>query len=597
MTRAMVEYERAPNGDWRPIVVYQATSDHVEARGDPCNPRAAWKLANYTGMYTPSPGEEGRPATWEDWIGLMLDKFANGYTSMAAEVEPAATVDDLYARYAKDIEAASPAASWPPNALEVEIDPVGTPGSPELVEMSFGLVVHVERETDRRLYGAVMDSDGEAEGAYGYQTSFRKDRITRRTPLAQDAPPWRSADSRTTRHEGWHRWRLELPDAGIGPCEEAVLQRYPVPKHKWPAPVGTNADLEVLRDRFIGTLIGGAIGGGLARPVDGLSRAQVQQRYGVQGVSDLPPEGALWTRATRGTVDVARSLIEGGGLFDPTDFVARIVAWTTGGHSATDAGAAWSAGEPWYRAGPRIDAADNGAAVRSAPIGLVHVLGEASTLLREAVRFALPTHGGPVGVAGAVAVSAAVGYLARLLSAGSATIDTPAFLEFVATGIGAIESVPTPTRRPPSRTIFLRDRIRRISTWLDQPPTAVFRRIWTGPPALESVPAALYCFLRSPDRPRETLLTAANASHDVAAIGSLAGALSGAWLGGHRLSSEVPRWWEAVERRQELLDLADSLLDTALDVADAQPPATSPLGRVPTDDVGTLPTAGRPADA
>jgi len=100
----------------------------------------------------------------------------------------------------------------------------------------------------------------------------------------------------------------------------------------------------------------------------------------------------------------------------------------------------------------------------------------------------------------------------------------------------------------------------------------VFDLTWTGAYALESFPAALFCFARSPDRPREVLLTAANASHDTDTIASMAGNLVGAWVGARRLEAEEPRWWAEIEDRDRLIALADDLLDTALDVADDATP-------------------------
>ena len=91
----------------------------------------------------------------------------------------------------------------------------------------------------------------------------------------------------------------------------------------------------------------------------------------------------------------------------------------------------------------------------------------------------------------------------------------------------------------------------------------VFDEIWTGAFALESVPAAIYAFLRSPDDPRTVLLTAANAGHDSDTIASMAGNLVGAWLGVTRMARAVPEWWSLVERREEIRALALQLTEIA----------------------------------
>jgi ADP-ribosylglycohydrolase len=576
----MLLFERQADASWMPTTVILATPKRLQGKCLPGSPPRDERLTSILQNALPPRMNDftEERGTYEDWITWGVYNLANGMTTWATEIKPEGTVDALYER-----EVANVVASLPRTAPAIEADLETEESGIELVEITEGVILSIERETDRRLYGVFTGTDGDPVDFVAVQTSLRKDRILRRTPLSLATHPMRGADGSSLLFEGYHGWHLGTPTAGPGSPEAIVLQRYPVPKLEWPEAKSQYRNLIVLRDRFMGSLIGGAIGDGLGGPVDGLSRAKVHARLGPLGVEDLPPEGARWSDATQLSVEVARSLAEHGGHSDPADFAARLVAWRPTGHGvgpATQAAAAALVdGEPWYEIGPRLDSSDNGAAVRSGPIGLVHS-GEtnATALLREAVRFALPTHGGKVGIAAAVAVAAAVGYLARLASTGSTTFEVGAFLDFVATAIGEIEVEPTPTRRPPVRSIYLRDRIRRIETWLERTPEAVFDRIWTGDFALESVPAAIYCFLRAPDRPRDALLTAANASHETAAIGSITGNLVGAWVGADRLRDELPGWWASVERLDELLALSDLLVDTSADLAEGEEPPLSPLG-------------------
>ena len=576
----MLLFERQADASWLPTTVILATPERLRGKCLPGSPDRDARLARILTDAIPPRIDDntGERGTYEDWISWGTYNLANGMTTWATEIKPEGTVDALYER-----EVANVVASLPHPAEAIEPDPVVEESGIELIEITEGVILSIGRETDRRLYGVISAPDGDEAGLFAFQTSIRKDRIVRRTPLSLATHPMRAADGSSLLFEGYHGWRLGTPTAGPGSPEAIALQRYPVPKLEWPEAKSQYRNLSVLRDRFMGSLIGGAIGDGLGGPVDGLSRAKVHARFGPLGVEDLPPEGARWSDATQLSVEVARSLAEHGGHFDPADFAARLVAWQPTGHgvgAATQAAAvALANGEPWYEVGPRLDSSDNGAAVRSGPIGLVHS-GErsATALLREAVRFALPTHGSKVGVAAAVAVAAAVGYLARLASTGSTSFEVGAFLDFVATAIGEIEVEPAPTRRLPVRTIYLRDRIRRIEAWLDRTPDGVFDRIWTGDFALESVPAAIFCFLRAPDRPREALLTAANASHDTAAIGAITGNLVGSWLGADRLREELPRWWADVELRDQISALSDLLLDTSADLAEGEDPPLTLLG-------------------
>ncbi|MGD8487293.1 MAG: ADP-ribosylglycohydrolase family protein, partial [Chloroflexota bacterium] len=99
---------------------------------------------------------------------------------------------------------------------------------------------------------------------------------------------------------------------------------------------------------------------------------------------------------------------------------------------------------------------------------------------------------------------------------------------------------------------------------LRHPPQRVFEELWTGAFALESVPAAFYCFLRAPEDPGVVIITAANAGHDTDTIASMAGNLAGAYLGSGALRDEHLSWWAELEGREELVGLADALFTLAM---------------------------------
>jgi ADP-ribosylglycohydrolase len=586
VTRALVAYRRASKGvDWTPVAVFLATADHLEGRALPGPAREAW-LADQLARSEPPVVDTGAArvrGTWEDWVTWALDELANAYFTMAAEVAPTATIDQLYQREILDFIATTLAPQAAPIAAAMPADPVDTTGGVELVELREGVLLSIDRETDERLYGTWMSQDGEPAGLWATQTTFPKSAVLRRTPLSIERRPLRDAGGRTLKFAGYLGWALGDSRYPENPVAATIADGYPVPSLAWPEPVSERRNLWTLRDRMAGALVGCAIGDGLGGQVDGLSASTTRAAIGPRGVRDLPRTGAQWSDATATTVEVARSLAASGGRFDGADFTRRLTALTPTGHGGGpvlgSAIVALAGGQPWYTVGLRLAASDHGAAVRAGPVGLVHA-GEtsASGLLREAVLFALPTHGGALGVAGAVAMAAAVGYLVRIASTGSTELEPDVFLDFVARAIAQLEVEPTPTRRPPVRVIYLRDRIRRIESWLARPPGTVFERIWTGPPALESVPAAFFCFLRKPDRADEALLTAANATHETAAIGAMTGLLAGAWLGAERLQDQIPGWWASVARRSELLDLADRLMDKSADLAEAEEPPLTPLG-------------------
>lgn len=582
MARALVRLGRTGTGlPWEASSAYLATVDRLEGRAFPG--REAWVIqvddTLRQGASVLASGEGDAPKDYETWVDWALDYYANGYFTWAIEVAPADTIDHLLARL---LEAdANPRNDKPSSpASDPVIDPVGTIDGIELVEVSHGMLFQLERETATRVYGVVLDGDGEYPGAYPVQSSFRKDRVIRRTPLSRSHPGGLPrADGKEPRYTAEAGWDFSDTPQIVGPPDDEVLGRYPLPNVEWPQPIGGFRDLRVFRDRVEGALLGCAIGDALGGQVDGLSRGEVLAALGPLGVAQLPPDGATTSDATELVETLARSLISKGGQYDLADHLDRLIEtpWVGRGSGGSLAGfaAAVNAGQSWFNVARATQAADYGAAVRVAPVGLVHAADPTPLpLLREAVRSALITHRHSTAVGGAVAMAAAVGYLVRLSSTGESNLEPRAFLDFVATSISQIEAMPTATRRPPVREIYLRDRIRRIEGWLSRDPTEVVQRVWSGPPALESVPIALFAFLRSPDRVETSLKTAANATHETAAIGAMTGTLLGAWLGADRFRRDIPQWVDLTPRRTDLVELANGLVDTALDTADRERPPT-----------------------
>jgi ADP-ribosylglycohydrolase len=344
---------------------------------------------------------------------------------------------------------------------------------------------------------------------------------------------------------------------------------------RWPSAAGI-VDRDLARDLFRGCLLWGAVGDALGRPAEGRTPEDLRARYGPGGLREYVPWHG-WTGGPRGTftddtqlsMAVAESLVATGGVLDPPDLVRRFLAipHIRGMGRATRAAlAALRAGDPWWVAGVAVHSAGNGAAMRAAPVGLAHALdGTPAALVRDAVRSAVPTHAHPVGVAGAAALAAGVAWCVRARLAGAERLDGPGFVAFVAGAIDGLEPGPTPERKPGGRAIRLVDRLRELPdllTWPD--PAAVFAHTHNGAFALESVPAALYCFLRSPNDPRSVILAAVNAGYDADSVASMAGNLAGAWRGAAALEASAPSWWADLEAREDLAALADRLADLAL---------------------------------
>lgn len=573
MARAVVRSLRGPTGDFEPAVLYRADGNRLEARARPrsgCDAEAASWIAAAARPWASATGDP--KATWEEWVDYALDSLGNGQTSWTAEVDPGASLDEVFAREIGGSSFPQPEPAGP------EPVPSGA-GEYELVSVTTSFILQVDRQTDRRLYGVPVGDDLEWFHAFPREVGFRLDRIARRVALTYGHPVVGPSGERLewVAEGGW-RFATSAPAADSD--GELVAAEYRTPDLAWPVKVDNPTYLQIARDRFAGSLLWGALGDALGRPSEGRSADGIRARFGPAGVTDLHPwhgwrSGPVgtFTDDTQLTIVVAESLVRSGGRFDPDDYVRRLIDWLPEargiGANTRIAVEALRDGEPWHAVGPRLDSSGNGAAMRSAPIGLLHSIQEnPAVMLRDAVRFSLPTHGGRLGVAAAVGMAAATAYCARRATSGGQDLDVDDFLAFVADAMAEIEIAPSPTRRRPVRMHYLRDRVRRVAGWLDRPPEEVFARTYTGAYALESFPAALFCFLRTPDRPHEVLLTAANAGYDTDTIGSMAGNLAGAWVGAQRLEEEERHWWEEIEDRERIVHLADRLLDTALDLAD-----------------------------
>jgi ADP-ribosylglycohydrolase len=161
--------------------------------------------------------------------------------------------------------------------------------------------------------------------------------------------------------------------------------------------------------------------------------------------------------------------------------------------------------------------------MRAAPIGLLR-WNDPGRLRTEAVLSALPTHRQPMGVAGAMAMAAATAWL---LTREAGDWDAHEFIAAVQAAIAGLEPGPQPERRDPSVKTTLHDRIGRIPALLARDPDEAFARLYNGGYVLECLPAALYCFLRSPDNVEEMLLLAVNAGYDADTVAALAGSSVG----------------------------------------------------------------------
>ncbi len=310
-------------------------------------------------------------------------------------------------------------------------------------------------------------------------------------------------------------------------------------------------DTERLRDRFRGAMLGVAVGDALGAPFEGTGKA---------GSTDLKhletePGPLRYTDDTHMTLGMAESLLEQRG-FDGGHMAKTFARnyyqepWRGYGSGPPQVFQLLAQGVPWDKAGGALfggtGSFGNGAAMRVTPVALAYYRYPQS-VVSFAAQSALITHSHELGIKGAILQACAIAYLLQWEP--GMPFNPTAFLRL-------LEGVaPSPE---------FRRKLKRMITLLPGAPSGeVIKELGNGIAAHEAVPVALYTFLRNHDFFSKSALYAISLGGDTDTIASMAGALSGAYLGE---SAIPPVWREGVESAGRLRELADQLLELALDI-------------------------------
>jgi ADP-ribosyl-[dinitrogen reductase] hydrolase len=326
-----------------------------------------------------------------------------------------------------------------------------------------------------------------------------------------------------------------------------------------PLPVNP-LDEAALAERFAGCLLGGAVGDALGRPLEGGSPGgewveDYRQWHGWRSV----PKGTI-TDDTQFSMWLLQSLIANRGV-EARDLVHRFSPEKIRGigQATRDFVRNTKAlGKPWFETG--VASAGSGVAMRSAPIGLFY-REDSKALKLGSILQAVITHNDPMVVASGILTAHAIALL--LVMQPSDLVPMVARQDFcrrLANVIRGLEATGVYKTRNTQEPATLEQRFSHdLPRWLEQnlDPIEINNRYWSGAYVLESLPQAFYCFLRSPEDFRQTLLQAVNCSRDVDTVAAVACNLSGT-LNGVRA---IPQpYLDDLEFRQDLDQLAHSLL-------------------------------------
>jgi poly(ADP-ribose) glycohydrolase ARH3 len=306
-----------------------------------------------------------------------------------------------------------------------------------------------------------------------------------------------------------------------------------------------------MRSKFRGCLLGAALGDALCSPFEGMPSPDRSTVYALL----LGGGGLRYTDDTHMTIGVAESLLAKKGQFDG-EHMATVLArnyraepWRGYGAGPPIVFGELDEGVPWHKAAEQLfggaGSFGNGSAMRVAPVALA-TIGRLPMTVQMARETSRITHTHELALQGASLQACAINLLLALSP--DAPFDRAGFQNRV-----------TEAAQAPA---YL-EKLEQVRTLLEGASSGreVVVRLGNGIEAIRSVPTALYCFLVRPMSFLAVMCGAVRLGGDTDTIASMAGALSGAYLGEEALPSRLINRLEDAAR---LVDLADSFFSLTL---------------------------------
>ncbi|MFX0096600.1 MAG: ADP-ribosylglycohydrolase family protein [Candidatus Hodarchaeota archaeon] len=295
-------------------------------------------------------------------------------------------------------------------------------------------------------------------------------------------------------------------------------------------------DEEILRSKFLGCMIGSAIGDALGRPREG---------SGISETEDLEFEGR-YTDDTEMMIGIAESLIEKRG-FDgehmAQTFIRNFDPTRGYGFGPPRVFNLIISGEKWNKASMSLFGGSgsfgNGASMRIAPIGLLYHK-DFRRMRSVAYSSSQITHSHELGKEGAALQAFAV---ALALEKAPPSLDRLSVLNKLK------ELIIDP---------IYQQKLEGIQNLLSRTPhkKGVIKELGNGIEAFNSVPTAIYSFLSHLNSFKSAVTYAVSLGGDADTIGAMTGAIAGAY---HGLQDIPVGWFSKLENGAYIKTLAESL--------------------------------------
>lgn len=270
-----------------------------------------------------------------------------------------------------------------------------------------------------------------------------------------------------------------------------------------------------LEDRFVGCLLGLAVGDSLGSHFEGQSPGWIRNRYATpEALIEHPPESPWhYTDDTQMAIGVAEALLTDHEIVESTlskAFVTNYVPSRGYGRGARVVLEAMEDGQDYKEIARKQfpgGSFGNGAAMRVAPVGLFFH-GQPDSVWEQARLSSLPTHVHPLGIEGAQLVASAVS-----ICVSSTEFDHAQFFDELASRCETDEFQSRLNKAAKART------------------SNDLLQLGNGIAAQDSVVTAIGCFTLWPDSYEQVVANATLLGGDTDTIAAMAGAISGAYLG------------------------------------------------------------------
>ncbi|WP_048137305.1 ADP-ribosylglycohydrolase family protein [Methanosarcina horonobensis] len=305
-----------------------------------------------------------------------------------------------------------------------------------------------------------------------------------------------------------------------------------------------------IEKKLRGYLFGTACADALGRPVELLTLEQIKEKYGEQGILEVPSD-AFWTDDTQLMLVLARGLLRGAELELPElmdNIAEELVLWLDEpdlGAGATTKGAALSLKDGIHWSNSGLDSKTCGSLMRVGILGFIFS-NDPEKLIKAASLSGRITHTHPT----ADAASIAGAYAVKLALDGVAPKDM--FLPLLQVTEGISEEF-TEALKGSYELAY--------SNLSDE---EAIPKIGQGWYADETFALAYFCILRSPDNYKKAIQTAVNITGDSDSVASVAGGILGARLG---IEAVPASWIESLKEKEKLEEMVKPLLEKYFQVS------------------------------